>query len=153
MNKTELDSFRLMGLALNKKTTNENGQSMIDCGNLWQKFEKEKYVEKIPGRLGDEIVAVYYDYEGDHTKPFSFFIGCKVRFEIEIPDDLDSLIIPNGMYEKFTARGKMPDCVVDTWKEIWNADLHRDYGADFEIYGERSRDWNNAEVDVFISVK
>src|SRR5690349_14738453 len=39
MNKTEKDEFLLMGLKLNNKTTNENGQSGIDCGNLWQKFE------------------------------------------------------------------------------------------------------------------
>jgi len=83
MEKTEKDEFKLIGLKLNNKTTNESGRSGIDCGNLWQKFETENFVEKIPGRLSDEIYAVYYDYEGDHTKPFSYFIGCKVKFDTQ----------------------------------------------------------------------
>lgn len=38
-NMTTIKQFKLIGLALKTITTNENGQSMIYCGNLWQKFE------------------------------------------------------------------------------------------------------------------
>ena len=62
-----------------------NGQSSIDCGNLWQEFVKGKYAEIIPNKLTDEILAVYHQYEGDHTKPFSYFIGCKVNADTEAP--------------------------------------------------------------------
>ena len=84
MSAIQVDEFKLIGLALPEKTTNEAGQSSIDCGNLWLKFEQEKYFEKIPGKLDDEVIAVYHEYEGDHTKPFSYFIGCKVRQSISI---------------------------------------------------------------------
>ena len=43
-----IKEFRLIGLSLKTKTTNENGQSAIDCGSLWQQFEKGNYAEKIP---------------------------------------------------------------------------------------------------------
>jgi predicted transcriptional regulator YdeE len=76
MNRINISEFKLIGLQLDKKTSNEGGQSGIDCGNLWQKFEKENFAELIPNKLGDEIYAVYFDYEGDDTKPFSYFIGC-----------------------------------------------------------------------------
>lgn len=152
MNKIELEETKLIGLALRTKTTNEMGQSGIDCGNLWQKFEKENYVDKIPNKLSDEILAVYYQYEGDHTKPFAYFIGCKVRNDTEVPQGLESLIIPKGTFQKINSKGKMPDCVANTWKEIWSSNIPRAYQADFEVYDERSKDWNNAEVDFFVSV-
>jgi predicted transcriptional regulator YdeE len=152
MNKFELEGFQLIGLALPRKTTNENGQSGIDCGSLWQKFEDGKYAEKITGKLSDEIFAVYHQYEGDHTRPFSYFIGCKVGAGTKTPDGLDSLAIPAGKYEKIIASGKMPDCMVNTWKEIWRSDIRRAYQFDFEVYDSRSWDWNNAEVDIFISI-
>lgn len=152
MSKIEINGFKLIGLALKTKTTNENGQSGIDCGSLWQKFENGNHADKIPGKLSNEIFAVYHNYEGDHTKPFSYFIGCKVKKDAEVPAGMDSLIIHDQQYEKFIAKGKMPDCVADSWKKIWKSDLSRAYQADFEIYDERSKDWNNVEVDIFISV-
>jgi predicted transcriptional regulator YdeE len=85
MDKIKKDEFKLIGLKLNNKTTNENGQSGIDCGSLWQTFEIENFAERIQDKLSDEIYAVYYDYEGDHTKPFSYFIGCKVKTTFKTP--------------------------------------------------------------------
>ena len=153
MNKIELEEFQLIGLALPGKTTNENGQSGIDCGSLWQKFENGNYAEKIPGKSGDEIYAVYHEYEGDHTRPFSYFIGCKVGAGMQTPEGMDSLTIPSGRYQKIVSSGQMPDCLVNSWKGIWSSGIRRAYQADFEVYDERSRDWNNAEVDIFISIE
>ena len=153
MNKIELEEITLIGLSLKTKTTNANGQSAIDCGSLWQEFEKENYVNKIPGKLNDEVLAVYHQYEGDYTRPFSYFIGCKVKAGSEVPQGLDSLIIPKGNYQKINAKGKMPDCVANAWKEIWSSGIPRAYQADFEVYDEKSRDWSNAEVDIFLSIK
>jgi predicted transcriptional regulator YdeE len=150
--KRKFEDIKLIGLALPSKTTNENGQSNIDCGNLWQKFENKDYFSKIPGKISDAIYAVYYEYEGDHTQPFSYFIGCRVKNNTPVSEGLDTLTIPGGSYQKAVAKGKMPDCIADTWQEIWKSDLSRSYRTDFEVYDERSRDWNDAEVDIFISV-
>lgn len=70
-----------------------------------------------------------------------------------VPDGLDSLNIPQGVYKKITARGKMPDCIAKAWQEIWSSDLPRAYQTDFEVYDKRSHDWDNAEVDIFVSIK
>lgn len=141
----------LAGLSLKTQTTNEGGKSMVDCGNLWQKFESERYSSRIPNKLNEQVYAVYYQYEGDYTQPFSYFIGCAIKPGSEVPDGFDSLTIPPGSYQKFTARGKMPDCMQDVWKRIWKSGIKRSYRVDFEIYDHRSKDWNNAEVDVFVS--
>ena len=153
MSKTSINEIHLIGLSLKTKTINTNGQSSIDCKNLWHQFEDGKYASAITNKLSDEIYGVYYQYEGDSTKPFSYFVGCKVKKDTPVPQGLTHLIIPAGQYEKISAKGKMPDCVIKAWKDIWAADFNRTYQVDFEVYDERSKDWNDAEVDVYISVK
>ncbi len=151
MDKIVIPEFKLIGIKLGKKTTNEGGKSSIDCGNLWQKFEKENFENSIPDKLSDEIYAVYFDYDGDYTKPYSYFIGCKVKIDTAAPQGLDTLTIPAGSFTKFIAKGKMPDCVANSWKEIWRSKIDRAYKCDFEIYCELSKDWSNAVVEIFVS--
>jgi predicted transcriptional regulator YdeE len=148
-----IEEINLIGLALKTKTSNLNEQAMIDCGNLWQQFIKENIASQIPGKLNEEVLAVYHNYEGDYTKPYSYFIGCKIKKGTPVPIELDSLNIPANTYQKITAKGQMPDCVANAWREIWDTDLPRAYDADFEVYNEKSADWENAEVDIYLSVK
>ncbi len=153
MSKTTINEIHLIGLALKEKTINAHGQSSIDCKNLWHQFDDGKYVSSIPNKLSDDIYGVYYQYDGDSTKPFSYFIGCKVKANTPAPEGLVNLTIPAGNYEMISVKGKMPDCVIKAWKDIWAADYKRTYLTDFEVYDERSKDWNDAEVDVYISVE
>ena len=153
MEKIKIDKFKLIGLLLAQRTTNANGQSAIDCGNLWQQFETESFKERIANKLSEEIYAVYFDYKSDHTKPFSYFIGCKVKPETETPKGMDSLLVPAAIYSKTIAKGKMTGCITDAWKDIWASKIDRAYNYDFEIYGERSKDWSNAEVEILVSIK
>jgi predicted transcriptional regulator YdeE len=145
------EKFKLIGLKLEYKTTNENGQASIDCGNLWQRFENERIFETIPNKLNDNIFAVYYDYEKDETKPYSYFIGCEVSELTELPKELDELLIPYQNYVKIPVQGIMTACVANAWKKIWTSKMDRKFGFDFEVYDQRSKDWNNAELDIFIS--
>lgn len=144
--------LKLVGLKLNGKTTNQNNLSSKDCGNLWQKFETDKIFDRIPEKLSNDIFAVYFDYENDETTPFSYFIGCKAEKNSNTPEELDELSIPTQEYTRFTAKGVMTGCITDAWKEIWNSNIKRNFGFDFEVYDERSQDWSNAEVDIYISV-
>jgi predicted transcriptional regulator YdeE len=152
MEKIEKENFKLVGLKLENKTTNENNQSSVDCGTLWQKFEIEKIFELIPNKLSNEIYAVYFDYEKDETKPFSYFIGCKVDGNAETPGGLNELLIPSQIYMKIIAKGVMTGCIIESWEKIWSSKINRKFGFDFEIYDERSRDWNDAELDIFVSI-
>ena len=147
------EDIHLIGLSLKTKTTNAHGQSSIDCKNLWHTFDEGKYAANIKGKLSDDIYGVYYQYDGDSTKPFSYFIGCKVKKDSAPFGELVDLTIPAGSYEMISATGKMPDCVIKAWKDIWAASYARTYQFDFEVYDERSKDWSNAEVDVYISVE
>jgi predicted transcriptional regulator YdeE len=153
MENIKLPALKLLGLKLDSKTTNEKGQSAIDCGELWQRFESENIAMQIPDKLNNNIYAVYYDYDGDHTTPFSYFIGSPVKKDAEVPEGLTSLTIPDQNYTKVTAKGKLPDCIANYWIDIWNTEIDRSYNFDFEVYDERSKDWNNGEVDIFVSTR
>lgn len=152
MNTEKIKGFKLVGLQLQHKTSNANGKSAQDCGALWQRFEKEKIATQIPDKLNEALYAVYFDYEGDHSQPFGYFIGCRVAQDAPVPPGLISLTIPDQQYIKVVAKGKMPDCMANAWRQIWKTDYMRAYGYDFEVYDRRSHDWNDAEVDIYLSV-
>lgn len=145
--------INLIGLKLGYKTTNTNEKAMEDCGALWQEYLGSFVPNKVPNKLNGDTYAVYFDYDGDYTEPYAYFIGCSVEPGTEVPAGLDSITIPVQKYEAVTAKGKMPDCVANAWRDIWKSDIDRAYGFDFEVYSERSADWNNAEVDIYLSVK
>lgn len=147
-----MEGFKLIGLKLRGKTKNENGQSAKDCAELWQHFETNKILELIPDKISAEIYAVYYDYESDESESFSYFIGCKVEMKTEKPVNLDEVVIPEQKYYTETAKGQMPACIADAWKRIWSSNINRKFGFDFEVYDEKSQSWDNAEIDIFISV-
>jgi len=148
-----MEGFTLIGKKLTKQTCNTNGQAAIDCGMLWQSFMEEGIMGKIPNKVSNEIVAVYYDYESDEHGMYSFFIGCKVEAGTTTPEGLDELLIPAQTYQIETAQGSMPECVANAWKTIWSTKINRAYGYDFEVYDERSHDWTNATIDIYLSVK
>ena len=149
----ELNQIDLVGLSLKEKTSNLNGQSSIDCKLLWDEFHHEKYADLITDKLSEEIYGVYYDYEEDSNKPFSYFIGCKVPAGAKPPDGLRTLTIPGGFYQQITVTGVMPECMIEAWKNILITEYPRRYEMDFEVYDERCLDWNNAEVDIYLSVR
>lgn len=62
---------------------------------------------------------------------------------------------PVEKFQKFTAKGEMPTAVLQTLQAIWEQDttIHRAYHYDFEVYGEKSQNGDQSEVDIFVSLK
>lgn len=144
---------RLFGIRLKHPTSNQDGQSSIDCGQLWQQFEREAIQKGIPNKVSENIYAVYYDYESDYRGQYSYFIGCEVSEQASKPEHLDELVIPEQTYHIEQAKGVMTGCLTQAWERIWNSTLPRAYGYDYEVYDERSSDWNDAVVDIYLSIK
>jgi predicted transcriptional regulator YdeE len=143
--------LRIMGISI--ITTNQDGKAIMEIGNLWKKFYQEEIPLKIPDRIGEEVYSVYTDYEGDHEKPYKVLIGCQVTAETPTVQSLDAVLIPVGQYEKFTAKGNLTQGAVGkTWYNIWNSNLNRAFKADFEVYGEKSVDTTDGEVDIFVGI-
>ena len=151
--KIQIEPFKIVGIS--SWTTNADGQAVIDLGKLWNRFRAENLPSLIPNKLTNDIYTVYTDYMTDHRGAFTAIIGCKVNSLDSIPHGLMGREFNGGQYRKFTARGKMPHILIRQWQEIWNEDkkLGRKFTADFEVYGRKSRDPENAEVNIFIAIK
>ena len=97
---------------------------------------------------------MYTEYEKDHTKPYTTLLGCKVESLENIPTGMIGKTVEGGNYIKQTVKGNlMQGVIANAWIKIWNANFSRLYTADFEVYGEKAQNPENAEVDIFIAVK
>lgn len=149
---TQLDALHIIGITV--RTTNENYQAAQDISTLWQTFLSKNLIKTIPNTLDSNIYSVYTDYEKDHTKPYSVILGCKVKNLDSIPEGMVGISIPQQNYAKFIAKGNLNEGIVfNAWSTIWNSNIQRAYTADFEIYGERAQNPEQAEVDIFIAIK
>jgi len=152
MNKTKINSFKVIGISV--RTTNENGQAGTDIGALWNKFMSEGVAAKIPNKVDSTVYSIYTEYESDYTKPYTTILACKVKNLDTIPKGMVSLEIDGGNYAKFTSKGDLNKGVVyEEWIKIWNSSLDRKYTTDFEVYGEKAQNPENAEVDIFVALK
>lgn len=152
MSTQKISPFSVIGISV--RTTNENNQSSQDIPALWNRFITEGIMEQIPNKTGSSIYCIYTDYEKDHTKPYTTILGCKVSGLDNVPEGMVGKTFDEGDYTKFVAAGNIHEGIVfNEWVKIWNSDLHRAFTADFEVYGEKAQNPENAEVDIFIAVK
>ena len=152
MRKVKNDPFKVIGIAV--RTTNENGQSAQDIGQLWGKFMSEGISEKIPNKVDGNLFSVYTNYEGDHSKPYDTILGCKVNTLDDIPEGMVGQSFEGGTYGIFVSKGDLTKgAVFGTWSEIHNQNLDRVFTADFELYGERAQNPVDAEVEVYVGIK
>lgn len=147
------NGFKVIGIST--RTTNRDNQAQHDLGNLWGQFYAENIFDKIPNKVSKEIIAIYTDYKSDFTEDYTAIIGVPVSTLDKIPDGLTGREFQAENFQKFTAKGEMPDAVVNTWSDIWrrDKDLNRKYSYDFEVYGEKSQNGKNSEVEIFIAIK
>lgn len=151
MQNVKIESFNIIGIAI--RTTNQNGQAAKDIPALWGKFMAENTISKIKNLIDPTIYSLYTDYEGDHTDPYTTILGCKVENLNEIPEGMIGKSFEAGEFVKFTTKGDLEkDLIINEWQKIWSKDINRKYSVDFEVYGEKAQDMNNAEVDILISV-
>ncbi len=149
---TKIEQFKIIGISI--RTTNENNKAVGDISNLWNKFLSEKLIEKIPNKISPEIYSVYTDYEGDYTKPYTTILGCKVEKLDQIPEGMIGKQFECEKYYKSIAKGDITKGIVfQAWQKIWNSDLKRAYTADFDVYGEKAQNPENAEVEIFVAIK
>jgi len=152
MQKVKIEPFKLIGISI--RTTNENGQSAKDIADLWNRFMSENISDKIPNKIDNTVYSLYTDYEGDHTKPYTTILGCKVDNVTQVPKGLTSKSFEGGDYMKTSTKGDlMKGIVANKWVEIWAMDLDRKFTADFEVYGKKAQNPNDAEVEFFIAIK
>lgn len=152
MRTVKIEPFNIIGIAI--RTTNENGQASKDITELWGRFMSESIQAKIPNKVDNDIFSLYTDYEGDHTKPYTAILGCKVENLDNIPNGMVGKSFEGGTYFKTSTKGDLTQgLIVNHWSKIFEMDIDRTFDADFEIFGEKAQNPSNAEVDFYVGVK
>lgn len=147
----ESETFHIIGIDI--RTTNQEGKAGQDIPALWNRFLSQSLMEKIPSKIGSEIFCIYTEYEGDHDLPYTTLLGCKVVSLDNVPEGMRGMTFTSQKLEKYTVRGNLQQGTVwNKWLEIWEEGLDRTYSFDFEVYGEKAQNPEDAEVDIYISV-
>lgn len=154
-----LPNIKLVGI---KARTNNNTELTTDAGKIGptvQKFFGEFIQNEIPNRKNPGTVfSVYTEYDSNEGGDYTYFIGEEVTSFSDVPANLETLTIPAQHYKKFTSNpGKMPNVVIDMWKNIWlmkkeDFGSERAYIADFEIFDVRAADPENSVVDIYVGI-
>ena len=157
MTRTEVAGFSVIGI----ETRTSNAKEATPEGVIprqWQRFFQEGIADKIPNKIGGNLYAVYSDYASDHNGEYSFLIGAKVKEGTVPPQGMVARTIPTGHYALFTSEnGPLAKVVPQAWMEIFKLEdekkIQRTYKVDFELYDQRSRDPQNAQVDLYLGIK
>ena len=157
--KVHHEGFSVIGIEV--RTTNAREMTVEGAiPKQWQKFFQDGIQQKIPDKIDGTIYAVYTDYASDRNGEYSFVIGMKVNPGANPPAGMVLKKIPAGEYALITSdKGPVGRVVPAAWQQIWSledkAQLggRRAYGADFEVYDQRSADLQNSQVDINVGLK
>lgn len=131
----------------------DNQRCSLEMPAHKEKFFSQNILAKIPNKISGDVLAVYTDYEGDYTQPYSWILGVEVSSLDEIPVGLVGKEIPESKYAVFTTEGEFPQGLIAAWQAIWQSDLSRSYTTDFEVYSSDFDPQKNPEVKVFIAIQ
>ncbi|MGL6268729.1 MAG: GyrI-like domain-containing protein [Chitinophagaceae bacterium] len=143
--KLHQEKCTLMGLAV--RTTNQGGQSQKDISALYTNFFSNQIPDKIPGKISQDLICAYTEYESDMNGPYTVLLGYKVSDTDIIPDNLYAIKVPPMDYQVFISADARPETVVQTWMKIWQSEIPRAYQTDFDIYLQ------DGHVETYVSVK
>ncbi|MGL5868427.1 GyrI-like domain-containing protein [Clostridium chrysemydis] len=127
-------------------TSNDDPNMGKIIGGLWEKLYQGGINETIKNKANEYAIGLYSDYADNKYLVTAGNEVCKAENE-----GLTIKKIPAGKYAKFSIEGHMEKVVAEAWNEIWQMDLDRSYEADFEEY--LNSDFNNAKIDIYISLK
>jgi len=121
----------------------------FDLLKIWQPFLS--YQEPIPNVIGTEGFGIYEasQPEGGDVA-FSYVCSIEVSSFDDVPESMESRIIPEQLYAKFTHKGPLAN-LHETLKYIWGSWLPKsnyDYleKSDFELYPQDFDDSNPDNV-------
>jgi len=159
MNKNQISNetaFNIIGISI--RTTNQAAFEQDTIQKLWKDFFTNDILSKIPNKIDDAIIALYYDYESDKDGAYTLLLGSRVSSLDKIPANLTAQHVPAQKTQIFTSNtGALSTIVLNLWKNIWSQEdektLDRSYNFDYEIYDERCYNPKKATMDIYIGIK
>lgn len=135
-----IDQFTCIGITARTNNTREMQHDTAQIPGLWQTLYTQNLLDQIP--LTDNTrtpIAVYTEYESDHTGDYTLLVGAGVTDNRIVPAALSSVTVQTGRYLVFTATGDFPQAVIAAWEAVWqyfaqSTEHKRSYTTDFEHY-------------------
>jgi len=144
----QLSSKTITGLQVRTKNEDEMNPKVAKIGALWQDFFAN--IMSTLGETPPPLYSVYSNYESDAHGEFDVTIGAE---EVKQTKERASVSLKEGKYLCFTAKGELPQAVIETWGEVWayfadeNCKDVRVYKTDFEKYISQD------EAEIYIGVE
>ena len=142
-----LEAKQISGLKTRTNNANEISEN-AKIGALHQSFNQQIMIDYAQGGM---LYGVYHDYQTDHKGDFSVLVG-STENALKSVVELEQVTLVAGTYLVFSARGEMPQTVINTWNEVWayfscdTSKHQRAYTTDFECYTSTD------SVEVYISI-
>ena len=152
----QISTFSVVGIEARTNNRREaRGDGVIPA--QWQKFFREDIPQKIPHKTGPDFYAIYAHYSSGPNGEYNYVVGAPVKDETIPPEGMVKIHVAAGNYAVFTTdKGPLAQIMPAAWQKIAKLEregkLRRKYQTDFEIYDERARDPQNAQVDIYVGV-
>ena len=116
----------------------------------WQRFAETQVLARIPGKLSDEVYAVYTHFQNagrNNQGSYSLVIGAAVAPDTPLPEGLTRAVIPASQRAVFPVAPGRLDLVGAAWQEVWeHTELPKTYIAEYEHYRA------NGEIDILVGI-
>ncbi|WP_372659196.1 GyrI-like domain-containing protein [Hydrogenophaga sp.] len=140
-------ALRIVGIEL--RTSNDEAMQTIPPH--WQRFTSEGVLDRIPGKLSDEVYAVYTHFENagrDNQGIYSLIIGAPVSSSQAVPPGMNHAVLPVSPRAVFPVPPGRFDLVAAVWQAVWQAQhLPKTFVADCERYRA------NGDIDILIGLR
>ncbi len=140
-------AVRIIGIELRT----DNHEAMRTIPPHWQRFTEEGVLARIPGKLSDEVYAVYTHFENagvNNEGVYSLIIGAPVSSAQAVPPGMSHAVLPASPRAVFPVPQGRFDQVVPAWQAVWQRDdLPKAYVADCERYRA------DGQIDILIGLR
>lgn len=148
MNVNNVTSKTISGVAVRTNNADEMQPETAKIAGLWETFANQ-----LAPKLNEtsQVFGVYTNYASDHNGDYDVIAG-STSLDVTC-DGSANYEIEAGKYLVFTAKGEMPQVVIQLWGEVWayfdsaDCEHERAYTTDFEAY------LADDEVEIAIAIK
>jgi predicted transcriptional regulator YdeE len=127
-----------------------NDQAFDTIPPHWQRFANEQVLARIPGKLSDEVYAVYTNFQNagrNNQGSYSLVIGAAVAPDTPLPAGLARAVVPASQRAVFTVAPGRFDLVGAKWQEIWqHTELPKTFIAEYERYSA------DGAIDILVGI-
>lgn len=129
------DPFTVLGYGIRT----DGDASVSDIPTLWKTVLADDLLARVPGRLTDDVYAVYANLEHAGRGSggwFTFLIGVAVDPATTIPEGMTMLSVPASQRLGFSVPSDAPSRVLEAWQAAWSYDnAHKAFVCEYERYG------------------